>query len=268
VAPITSKSRSRGGAAPKPVPPLRRSVLDTLDPNQLHRLYAETRSPELRDELVRRHERLAQAIASRFCNHTHDRDDRGQAAMVGLLNAVERFDPDRGVSFSTFAWATITGELKRFHRGSAWTPHVARSLQELHLRVARAVEHLTTELGRSPTLFEVAAETGDTPDDVAQGIELNHARSSVSIDGPSNADGDGSDGHLELASEADSYAIIDNKLRVEGLLSSLPPRTREIVRLRFGAELSQSQIAARVGLSQMHVSRLLAQALRTMRESA
>jgi RNA polymerase sigma-B factor len=240
--------------------------LASVPSDDLHRAFARTGDPVLRDELVRRHQRLALAIATRFCNHGHDRDDRAQAAMLGLLNAVDRFDPDRNVSFSTFAWATITGELKRFHRNSTWGPHVPRSLQELHLRVAGAIQHLTTELGRSPTLDEIAAETGDTADAVIEGIEVNRARTMLSFDQPTGDDGDGPG--LEPIGDEGDVGLVEDRLRVEELLQALPPRSREIVRLRFAAELSQSQIAARVGLSQMHVSRLLAQALAAMREVA
>jgi RNA polymerase sigma-B factor len=237
----------------------------SMSTEMLHEQFAATREPHLRDELVLRHERLAKSIAARACNHTHDRDDRMQVAMVGLLNAVERFDPTRGISFSTFAWATITGELKRFHRNSGWAAHVPRSLQEVHLRVTAAIEHLTNELGRSPTMLEIAAHTGDTEEMVVAGIEVNHARSTVSLDGPSRLDGDIS---IEPPSPSDEAALVEDRLAVEELLSLLPARSQEIVRLRFHHELSQSQIAAHVGLSQMHVSRLLSQALRTMREAA
>ena len=240
-----------------------RGRLAAATSEELHLAYAATRDDALREELVHRHQRLALAIAARFCNHVHDREDRAQVAMVGLLNAVDRFDPGRNVSFSTFAWATITGELKRFHRNSSWGPHVPRSLQELHLRIAAAIEALTSKLGRSPTVAEIAAETGDTMEAVIEGIEVNHARSLLSLD-YSGAD----DTPVDLSVVDVGLAGVEERMRVEGLLRMLPPRSREIVRLRFAGELSQSQIAARVGLSQMHVSRLLAQALHLMREAA
>ena len=209
---------------------------------------------------MRRHVRLAEAIASRFCNHTHDREDRTQVAMLGLVNAVDRFDPERGVQFSTFAWATITGELKRFHRNTGWAPHVPRSLQEAHLRVAAAIEQLTNELGRSPTVVEIAEQTGDTVEDVIHAIELNHARTPMSLDASPTTS--------ELVAPVDGMAEADDRIHIGRLLETLPPRSRQIVRLRFERELSQSQIAQIVGLSQMHVSRLLAQALETLREAA
>jgi RNA polymerase sigma-B factor len=240
--------------------------LASVSSDDLHRAFVRTRDPMLREELVRRHQGLALAIASRFCNHAHDREDRAQVAMLGLLNAVERFDPDRNVNFSTFAWATITGELKRFHRNSTWGPHVPRSLQEVHLRVAGAVEQLTTRLGRSPTVAEIAAETGDTAEAVIEGIEVNRARTVWSFDQPNGNDGEGPG--LEPPGTDGDVGLVEDRLRVAELMRALPPRSREIVRLRFAAELSQSQIAARVGLSQMHVSRLLAHALAAMREAA
>ena len=236
------------------------AALEPTTTDALHSAFAASKDPVLRDELVRRHVRLAEAIASRFCNHTHDREDRTQVAMLGLVNAVDRFDPDRGVQFSTFAWATITGELKRFHRNTGWAPHVPRSLQEAHLRVAGSIEQLTSDLGRSPTVAEIAEQTGDTVEDVIQAIELNHARSPMSLDA--------APGTTELVAPADAMADADNRLQINTLLATLPPRSREIVRLRFEREMSQSQIAKQVGLSQMHVSRLLAQALAMLREAA
>lgn len=234
--------------------------------DELHRRYHADRDPRLREELVRRQQLLAHSIAARFCNHAHDRDDRDQVAMLGLLNAIDRYDPERGVSFSTYAWATIVGELKRFHRSSVWTPHVSRSLQELHLRVAGSIQDLVARLGRPPTVAEIAADTGDSEEAVIEGIELNHARSALSLDEPPSGSGRRSGWEPSVAS--DEVGLVDDKLGVEALLQVLPPRTREIVRLRFAAELSQSQIAARVGLSQMHVSRLLSRALQAMREAA
>jgi RNA polymerase sigma-B factor len=241
-----------------------RGKLNETSVDELQREYHRTRDPQLLEELVVRRQLLAHSIAARFCNHVHDREDRDQVAMLGLLHAIERFDPDRGVSFSTYAWATITGELKRFHRSSAWAPHVARSLQELHLRVAGAIQDLVAQHGRPPTVAEIAAQTGDSEEAVIEGIELNHARSAMSLDAPAV----GRRPDWEPSTGVDGLSWVDDKLGVESLLALLSPRTREIVRLRFAAELSQSQIAAQVGLSQMHVSRLLARALQTMREAA
>jgi RNA polymerase sigma-B factor len=217
----------------------------------------------VREELVRRHQHLAYALANRFCRHPYDKDDRAQVALLGLLNAVDRYDPDRGVEFSTFAWATIDGELKRLHRSASWTPRVPRALQELHLRTSAAVEHLTAQLGRSPTIEEIASETGDSTEAVVQGIELNHARGWSPLDAP------GRHGRsvLDMAAHRDVFAAVDARLAVEHLLTILPVRSREIVRLRFASQMSQSEIAARVGLSQMQVSRLLAQAMTAMREA-
>lgn len=233
--------------------------------DDLHRRYACSRDPELRAALVERHQGLAHAIAHRSCRHDHDVEDRRQVAMLGLLNAIDRFDPDRGISFSTFAWATISGELKRFHRNSGWAVHMPRSLQELHLRTASAVDHLTATLGRSPTIPEIAALTGDTVDEVVEGLEVNRARNVASLDAPQ---GDGSPSEPGAVAVDSGVGLVDNKLLVSSMLSLLPPRSQEILRLRFVEDLSQSQIAARLGLSQMHISRLLAQALRVLRESA
>jgi RNA polymerase sigma-B factor len=230
----------------------------------LQRRYAADRRPEDRAALIDCHQGLAQSIAYRFCQHKHDLEDRMQVALLGLLHAVDRYDPDRGVSFSTFAWATIVGELKRFHRGSGWAAHVPRSRQELHLRTVAAVEELTAELGRSPTLAEISRLTGDSVEEVAEGIELNSARQALSLDRP--ADDDQAEAR-EVAVDA-GYGMVETKLDVSGLLAGLPPRSREILRLRFVEDMSQSQIARRIGLSQMHISRLLSQSLAVLREAA
>lgn len=231
--------------------------------DRLHRRYAATRDPDARAALIEVHQGLAQSIAYRFCQHKHDLEDRVQVGLLGLLHAVDRFDPDRGVRFSTFAWATITGELKRFHRSSAWVAHVPRSLQELHLRISGAVEYLTVELGRSPTLVEIAEVTGDSVEGVVEGLELHRARATTSIDAP--VTDDGADG-LHLPVE-EAFGSVDARVDVGRLLNVLPARSREIVRLRFAEDLSQSEIAARMGLSQMHISRLLAHALERLREA-
>lgn len=235
------------------------------DVDELHRRFAYSRDPALRAALVACHQGLAHAIAHRSCRHEYDVEDRRQVALLGLLNAIDRFDPARGISFSTFAWATISGELKRFHRNSGWAVHMPRSLQELHLRTAAAVEHLTATLGRSPTLAEIAALTGDTVDEVVEGLEVNRVRTVASLDA-TPLDGEPS---TPSAVAVDSgVGAIENKVLVSAMLSLLPARSQEILRLRFVEDLSQSQIAAQLGLSQMHISRLLAQALRLLRESA
>ena len=238
---------------------------NTRDSDEMHRRFVVTRDPALRAALVERHLGLAESIAHRFCRHSHDLEDRTQVALLGLLNAIDRFDPDRGVRFSTYAWATIVGELKRFHRDQGWAARVPRSLQELHLRTAAAVDHLTNELGRSPTLAEIAALTGDPEESVIEGLELNNARRARSLDAPRTGGDDGSEpGPVVVDS---GLGVIDDKFAVTSLLEVLPARSREILRLRFVEDLSQSQIAARLGLSQMHISRLLAQALQALRES-
>jgi RNA polymerase sigma-B factor len=232
--------------------------------------FSKTRSPQLRARLVDLHQGLARSIAARFCHHPHDLEDRMQVALLGLLNAVDRFDPDRGVSFSTFAWATITGELKRFHRNTAWTVHVPRSLQERYLLVAASVDDLTDSLGRSPRIDELAAATGFRIEDVAEAVELNRARRVASLDAPGSDDGD-TTGHLGAshapAATGDWEGDLQDKLDVQDLLDRLPPRSREILRLRFVEEMSQSRIAGEMGLSQMHISRLLAQSLDVLREA-
>ena len=226
--------------------------------------YVQTRSPELRAGLVARYEGVARALARRMARRAPDREDVTQVAMVGLLHALDRFDPARGVSFTTYAWATIVGEIKRHYRRSGWDVHVSRRAQEAYLRSAAAVDELTQTLGRSPTVSEIAHRTGDSEEDVIGSLEVQRAYRSLSLDASEGEDGDS----LQLADRYDAVGEFEQRDALQFLLSRLPAREREVVRLRFVEELSQAAIAGRLGISQMHVSRLLAQSLTRLRALA
>jgi len=234
----------------------------TLD--RLHHEYRLTGDTRLRDELVRRYERLPYGMVARLGDRSVEPEDLQQTAMIGLLKAVERFDPDRGVAFTTYAWATISGEIKRYYRDSTWGMRVPRHLQERYLEVSRVLDDLSNRLHRSPTMIELAEAADMTVDEVAEAIELQHARKPASMDVPAREDGRAHD----LPADADDACLSDDRLVLNGLLRRLPERERRIVWLRFGCEMSQSEIAAHVGVSQMQVSRLLARSLTRLREWA
>ena len=231
------------------------------------REYAETHDPQLRTELVTAHIGLAEYLARRFTNRGEPLDDLVQVASLGLLKAVDRFDPERGLEFSTYATPTIVGELKRHFRDKGWAVRVPRRVQELHLRLGTVVSTLSQELGRSPTIGEIAQAASVSEEDVLEAIEAGHAYRFTSLDAPSGADEEGT-----LASQlgGTDQALVDSEHRValSPLIARFPPRERTILHLRFFEGLTQSEIASRLGISQMHVSRLLARSLAQLRASA
>lgn len=219
------------------------------------------RRATLRDQIVTSHVPLVVALAGRFRDRGEPFDDIVQVGTVGLINAVDRFDLERGVEFSTFAAPTIIGEIKRHFRDRGATIRVPRRLQELRLRVNSSSEALTHQLGRSPTVREIAAHAGLSEDEVLESLESAQAYLTVSLD-----DGGDSSPLGELIGDEDeSLDHIEIRETIRPLLDALPPRERRIVILRFFENMSQSQIAAEVGVSQMHVSRLLTRSLAQMR---
>jgi RNA polymerase sigma-B factor len=218
--------------------------------------------PALRDELVRRHRGLAEALARRFRGRG-ELDDLTQVAMLALVKAIDRFDPQRGVPFSAFASTTIVGELKRHLRDTVWAVRVPRTLQETGLEVGRAIESLTQRLGRSPTIPEVAAETSRTEEEVLEGLEVGTALEAVSLDAPI---GDEDGPSREPADHDDAMDLAEDWVDVAEAIRALPERERRILHLRFFRGMSQSAIAQELGISQMHVSRLLARTLARLRE--
>ena len=229
--------------------------------------YAQTRDRALRDKLITAHMGLAEYLARRFTNRGEPLDDLVQVAALGLLKAVDRFDPERGLEFSTYATPTIVGELKRHFRDKGWAVRVPRRVQELHLRLAGVVSLLSQELGRSPTIGEIAQAAAVSEEEVLEAIEAGHAYRFTSLDAPS-----GNDDDVSLSAElgADDQGLIDSEHRVtlSPLIAQFPPRERTILHLRFFEGLTQSEIAARLGISQMHVSRLLARSLAHLRTQA
>ena len=231
--------------------------------------YAETRDVAIRDELIEAHLRLAEHLARRFSNRGVPVDDLIQVASLGLVKAVERFDPDRGLEFSTFATPTIVGELKRHFRDKGWAVRVPRRVQELHVEINALVGELTQKLGRSPTIPEIAERAGTSEEEILEAMEAGQAYRSASIDAPG---GDSEDGPPGLADQlgANDSALLDaeNRMLLAELIQTLPKREQLMLHLRFFEGMTQSQIAERLGISQMHVSRLLAKSLTLLREAA
>lgn len=219
-----------------------------------------------RDEIVVRFRSFAEYFARRFAGRGESIEDLAQVANIGLLNAIDRFDPTREVSFSTYAAATIVGELKRHLRDKAWTIRVPRPLQELGLRVNRLIPGLSQELGRSPTIQEIADAADATAEDVLEAMDAAQAYAPSSLDAPIGEEGRTA---LETIGEDDpSLDVVERWTAIAPSIKDLPERERRVLYLRFFSGLTQSQIAAEIGVSQMHVSRILAQTLGRLRAAA
>jgi RNA polymerase sigma-B factor len=219
-----------------------------------------------RNELIEAHRPLATHLARRYANRGEPLDDLVQVAFVGMLKAVERFDPERGLEFSTFATATVDGELKRHFRDKTWSVRVPRRSQELHLRLAPTVALLTQRLGHAPRIPEIAHELGISEEEVLEAIEVGGAYRSASLDA-AGSEGRDSIGLAERLGTLDgNFDLAEHRVVIERALEALPERERMIIRLRFFDDLTQSEIAEHVGVSQMHVSRLLARSLADLRQ--
>jgi RNA polymerase sigma-B factor len=230
--------------------------------------FAASRNRSIRNRLVERHMGLAAHIAKRFNRPGVADDDLRQVAMLGLVKAVDRFDPQYGVPFAAFAGSTIEGELKRHFRDHSWVVRVPRSAKDLHLLVRRATDDLMQKSGRSPSVAEIAEHLGIDRDDVLRGLSASSAYHVGTIQ-PVGNDGD-SETPLDrvdaLATEESGYERTADADLVGRLLAQLPEREQEIVRLRFYEQQSQEQIATAVGVSQMQVSRLLRASFEKLRE--
>jgi RNA polymerase sigma-B factor len=222
-----------------------------------------------REQLAARFLPLARQLARRYQHGGEQLDDLVQVASLGLLKAIDRFDPARETAFSSFAVPTILGELKRHFRDKGWSVRVPRDLQELAVRVDRVTDELGRELGRAPTLAEVAERTGNTPEQVLEAREAAGAYRAVSLDRPRDDEEDGEGGMAEaVGAEDPGFGVAEDAATVERLMRVLSAREREVLRLRFAEDLTQSEIGARVGVSQMHVSRLIRQAVAQLRQAA
>ncbi len=227
--------------------------------------YRRTGDRRLRNDLIESHKSLAAHLARRFAKRGEPFDDLLQVAYLGMLKAVERFDPERNVEFSTFATATVEGELKRHFRDKTWSVRVPRRLQELHLRLGATVNELSQRLSRSPLVSEVAAALGVEEEDVLEAMEVGQAYRSSSLTTWLSDDDPMPSSHF-LGARDQGFDLAEHRVLLERLLEDLPEREQTIVRLRFLDDLTQTEIARAVGISQMHVSRLLTRSLALLRE--
>ncbi|MDT0341657.1 RNA polymerase sigma factor SigF [Streptomyces litchfieldiae] len=255
----------------RPAP--RRTLPDAHDRGAARDLFVELRklpegSPEraeLRNSLVRMHLPLVEHLARRFRNRGEPLDDLTQVATIGLIKSVDRFDPERGVEFSTYATPTVVGEIKRHFRDKGWAVRVPRRLQELRLSLSQATAELSQQHGRAPTVHELAQRLSISEEDVLEGLESANAYSTLSLDVPDTDDESPAVADT-LGAEDDALEGVEYRESLKPLLEELPPREKKILLLRFFGNMTQSQIAQEVGISQMHVSRLLARTLAQLRE--
>ena len=245
-------------ASPASLPPERTAQHDAA---RLFARYRHDHDPATRDALVARFLPLAYHLARRYHGGA-DADDLQQVASLGLLKAIERFDPGRGLAFTSFAVPTILGELKRYFRDHGWTVRVPRDLQELKLRVDTISHTLTGELGRSPSPAELAERANATIEQILEAHAAATAHHPDSLDQPLTEEGDHAIDFL--AANEPGYERVEDAAFVDGLLNTLSDRERTILRLRFENDLTQAEIGARLGISQMHVSRVIQQAITTL----
>jgi RNA polymerase sigma-B factor len=235
-----------------------RRDLARMPDEELLEIYHLDREPAAREQLVRRFLPFARKLALRYVHSREPLDDLVQVASVGLLNAIERFEPGRGKKFTSFAAPTIVGELKRHFRDKGWTVHVPRDLQERALAVSRHTERLSAVLGRSPTLDELAVALDCTVEQVMEAIDAAHNYHPASLDAPVTHDGEDRCALSETLGDEDSgFELAEHRQALAESWSTLSEVEREVLSLRLVDELTQREISQRIGCSQMHVSRLL-----------
>jgi len=235
---------------------------------QLFRQYTMTRDPAIRDQLVMMHQNLVRFLAGKFANRGEALEDLVQVGVIGLINAIDRFDPDRGTKFSTYATPTIVGEIRRHFRDKAWSLKVPRRLQELNLAANKAAERLSQQLGRPPTIQDIAQEVGATEEETLEAIELGNAYDTVSLDSKLAHENESAPLTLaEFVGGMDgSLQNIDTYGDLKQAMECLEPREKAIIYYRFFKDMSQTEVARRLNISQMHVSRLQQKALKRLKE--
>jgi RNA polymerase sigma-B factor len=232
---------------------------------ELRRLFrAAATDDEARERIVHMHRPLAESLARRYQGYGEQLDDLIQVASIGLLNAIKRFDPERGVTFAAFATPTIVGELKRHFRDRGWAVRMPRQLQENTLKLRRVMNEISQTLGRSPTVRELATATGMSDEEVIEAGDALLAYSTMSLDSPVGEDVTLAE---TLTSTTDDIEVAEDWADLSPHLERLPAREQRIIALRFFRGLTQTEIAEEIGVSQMHVSRLLAGALEVLRAS-
>jgi RNA polymerase sigma-B factor len=234
---------------------------------RLFRAYLEHGDLAARERLVERFLPLARQLARRYAGSGESLDDLIQVASLGLVKAIDRYELDRGAAFSSFAVPTVLGEIKRYFRDSGWTIRVPRAIQERRLQVNRAIPALTGRLGRSPTTSEIAEHIQATTEEVLEALEAAVAYEPVSLDTPSSGEEDEGGWAHAVGGEDPAYEIVEYEASLAPAMRALTDRERLILHLRFTEDLTQSQIAERIGVSQMHVSRLIRKALGDLRDA-
>lgn len=253
---------------PKQSKPSLEHTPDRVDGTELFERWQKSGDQRAREELANRFLPLARNLARRYAGAREPFDDLLQVASLGLVKAIDRFDVDRGAAFSSFAVPTILGELKRYFRDLGWSVHVPRGLQEQALKVQEAHERLTTRTGRPPTVSELAEYLELSVEDVLEALETAAAHHSTSLDAPREDRDTGEAGALvDLFGEEDSrYELVDESITISVAARQLSARERRVLALRFTGDMTQTQIAKEIGVSQMQVSRILRRALNRLRE--
>jgi RNA polymerase sigma-B factor len=253
----TVRRRPRSGAA----------GIDTADPGVLFLRWTELHDERAREALVKRFLPLARTLARRYARSSEPLEDLVQVASLGLLKAIDRFDPALGLAFSSYAVPTILGELRRYFRDTSWAGHVPRGAQERARKVETAGQLLAGQTGRSPAVGELARYLGVSDEEVLDGVETSQAHAAVSLDAPRATDDGLEKSYADTIGEEDhSLALVDPTVTVSTAIKQLPKREQWILHLRFVEDLTQAEIARRIGVSQMHVSRLLRRSLQRLHE--
>jgi RNA polymerase sigma-B factor len=231
---------------------------------ELLRRYHEEGEVEAREELVERHLPLVRSLARRFVGRGESLEDLEQVGAIGLIKAIDRFELARDVALTSYATPNVVGEIKRHFRDKGSAVRIPRHLKELNAKVGGVIEQLTGELGRSPTIREIAKAVEGSPEQVLEALEAGSARSTVSLSASTDPDGD-LDPLETIGTEDEEFERVEQRASLEPALEVLPDREREILRMRFEEGMTQTQIAERVGISQMHVSRLIRKSIERVR---
>ena len=234
---------------------------------ELFRRYKEEGDEDAREQLIVSHLNLVRFISSKFKNRGEPLDDLVQVGTVGLIKAIDRFDPERGLEFTTYATPTIMGEIKRHFRDKGWSVRVPRRLQELSAKVNQVTDDLTTELQRSPSVDEIAQHLGVTAEEVLEAMESSSAYTSVPLEAGGSSDDEEAPSVIDrYASEDEDLAASDDRMVIEDAIKDFNPREQDVIRMRFIDGLTQVEIAERLGVSQVQVSRLLRRTLRKIQD--
>jgi RNA polymerase sigma-B factor len=238
------------------------------DDRELLRRYHAEGDRSARELLVQRHLPLVRALARRYAGRGESLEDIEQVGAIGLIKAIDRYELSRDVALTTYATPNVVGEIKRHFRDKGWAIRIPRGLQELNAKMSSTIERLTAKLGHSPSIAEIADELQTTPEQVLEAMEAGSAYSTVSLStGPGGGgDDDDFDPMESIGTEDEEYERTEQRASLEPALDTLPEREREILRMRFEDGLTQTQIAEKIGISQMHVSRLIRKSLARMRD--